>query len=448
VNIRLFLTFLWLNQLLEVSNGKSNKRYEKQKLYSQFCTNLVSSMTEKVEYLNGLRGLAALGVVFSHLFGTLLPVMVEGINGPYAAIPHLGNYEALLYWSPLNFLYGGNIAVSIFFVLSGYVLTYRFFLNGGDKKHIKASAFRRYPRLMIPVFFSMLLMYFVISLGFGYNNTAAQITGSQWLGSYDTKTANIFMTLFSGLIGVFVANKWYINPPLWTMTTEFFGSFLVFGLCLLLGNRRNRRFLYAIGLLLFFGTFILIGDRKYPWVIHAIGVVLSLSKQYVCFLIGMILADLYNSQGKEKYEIKNPISIFCLFILGLIFASYLDGNNYASFLPRLMGSNTQWFYHTMGAGIILCCLVNSRSLQKFFSSKVPRFLGRISFSMYITHIIIVFSLSCWLIVKLYPIVPYPWMVLIVIAISFPLILLVGYIGTIFIDEPGVEFSHWLYNLVF
>lgn len=44
------------------------------------------------------------------------------------------------------------------FVLSGFVLTFKFFKTG-DSDIIKASAAKKYVRLVIPVLFSMLLFY-------------------------------------------------------------------------------------------------------------------------------------------------------------------------------------------------------------------------------------------------------------------------------------------------
>ena len=80
-------------------------------------------MTEKISYLDGLRGVAAINVMLMHFFIVLLPAMIYSDRMP----SHLGNLEKIFTSTPLGLIGAGNFSVCIFFVLSGYVLTQKYF---------------------------------------------------------------------------------------------------------------------------------------------------------------------------------------------------------------------------------------------------------------------------------------------------------------------------------
>jgi len=103
-------------------------------------------MTEKINYLDGLRGVAAINVMIMHFFIILVPAMIYSDRMP----SHLGNIEQIFSSTPLGLIGAGNFSVCIFFVLSGYVLTQKYFKNK-NKKIIIRGAMRRYIRLFVPV---------------------------------------------------------------------------------------------------------------------------------------------------------------------------------------------------------------------------------------------------------------------------------------------------------
>src|SRR6478735_3104673 len=106
-------------------------------------------MTERFKYLDGLRGVAALVVVFAHFFQFFLPA---------AFAPALADHleEKTLGGSPLNLAINGNFAVTLFFVLSGFVLSAPFFLKR-DAWWYMGATIKRYPRLALPAAASTLL---------------------------------------------------------------------------------------------------------------------------------------------------------------------------------------------------------------------------------------------------------------------------------------------------
>jgi peptidoglycan/LPS O-acetylase OafA/YrhL len=72
--------------------------------------------------------------------------------------------------------------------------------------------------------------------------------------------------------GTFFAGDDTYNPVLWTMTIEFYGSMLVFAMALLFGSQRTQ------------------------WTLYLAAAILFLNSYYLAFIIGMGLADTFNSK--------------------------------------------------------------------------------------------------------------------------------------------------------
>ena len=195
---------------------------------------------QKITYLNGLRGVAAFIVVFHHFIYAFYPALFLG----FGAQLHLKTGEEVFFsGSIFNLLYNGNFAVCIFFVLSGFVLSHKFFLQK-DYSVIKEGVAKRYVRLVIPVAFSVLVAFFLMKFSFFYNQQAGKISGSDWLGEFWTFHPNFLDALNQTFIGAFFFNSFGYNMTLWSISYELIGSFLIFGFLIFFGKRKNRYWAY------------------------------------------------------------------------------------------------------------------------------------------------------------------------------------------------------------
>jgi peptidoglycan/LPS O-acetylase OafA/YrhL len=378
-------------------------------------------MTGKITYLDGLRGVAAINVMIMHFFVALAPAMIYGSKLP----SHFGNLDLVFSSTPLGLIGAGNFSVCIFFVLSGFVLTHKYF-EMKDRSIIVSSAVRRYIRLFIPIFAAVMLSYLLASAGLYryYIETMMISAGSNYRG-YWAFTPDLLDAVKQAVWDAFfVGGKTVYNPVLWTMKIEFFGSMLVFAMSLLFGQLRSRCTFYLAAAVLFLNTY------------------------YLAFTIGMVLADIFNSK-LQLFKTGNKTILFTLVVLGLFLGSYpispLTGDSLYGFLDNGLFRTPLVTYHIIGAGMIMYVLLNSQGLQKAFSSQVPVFLGKISYSLYLVHFPVIGSFTCALFLALYPVLPYGEAFLISCLLSLVLIIPLSYLFYMYIDTAGVKLSKSFYN---
>ncbi|KQV83223.1 acyltransferase [Rhizobium sp. Root1220] len=335
----------------------------------------------RISYLDALRGIAALQVLLLHF-----------VTGYY---PSIASHK-----SPMAFLYDGASAVFIFFTLSGYVLTAAF---AKTEAPFVSQAVNRTLRLGIPVAASVAFSAVLFAVFAGYNVAAGEITGSAWLSTYWSPPIDrwfgrdAFDALFIGYgessmfrwFGVSAANLPALpsafNAPLWTLSVELYGSFLIFALNI--AQRRNTRL----------------------WLVLLIALAVVLCRSpLICFLAGHLAAR-YRLAVIPASRIW-PTLLIVVGVLSCLSSIYW----HPEFLVRACAASSQ---------IVLPCYGNPQSLQRIAGSimitlgimrsdgarallgrgRIER-LGALSFPIYLVHWPIVFGLSAFVTVLLAPII--------------------------------------------
>ncbi|TGE23841.1 acyltransferase [Hymenobacter aquaticus] len=388
------------------------------------------SSAHALGYLDGLRGLAAAVVVIHHLAGFFYPTMLSG--DAYSA--HWGGgVEQAVASTPLNLLIGGNFAVCLFFVLSGLVLSEKFWRTG-QLEVLRSQACRRYVRLMLPVLFAALVALALWVAGAYRNTEVAEITGARRFGEYWAELPGLKQILHDLAVGIPLGGESGYNPVFWTLSIELFGSFIVFALLAFFGAVRHRAWVYAAAIL-----------------------VLSVSElnfYYTGFILGVWLNDWrHHAPG----GLPRGVGVGSLLLLGAVFfGSYptadlvrVQDTIYWFLQPDWLGNERAiQVWHLLGAALLLLGVFALPGLQRLLGRRWLRGLGAVSFSLYLLHFLVLGSFSSAVFLALRAQFGYDASVALTVLATLPVLGLTSYAMYRVVDLPGIRLAQWLYDRFF
>lgn len=357
----------------------------------------MSSAAGKLVHLECARGVASVIVIFNHFCVGFLPVLKTSVT------------KGGLLYTPAYFLINGGGAVTFFFLLSGFVLTQEFFANPAANV-LARSVIKRLPRLMLPVSVTIFAGLAILLFGGAPHRAAAAISQSAWLASFGN--ANFPPGFEPGLtsalqrcLTVFLfANNAQYNSNLWTMRDEFAGSLLVFAVSALFLVPRLR------------GPALMI-----PLHLGLIVAAFFLHIAFVAFLVGSGLAYLIVVQ-RLRLQFSGPTT--ALLLLGAVMGFSTDGLPVVRSLPAVAGSL-----------LLMLALLGNDGLARRLSGPIGRWLGELSFPLYLVHTLVILSLGSALFVKLAAVGLGPGAVLI---ITFAAVLL----ASLLFSLPLVALERW------
>ncbi|KXJ88843.1 acyltransferase family-domain-containing protein [Microdochium bolleyi] len=339
-------------------------------------------------WLDGLRGVASFGVFLFHhsRFGH------PNIKIAYGGSPEQHN---ILQLPILRLLVHGRTMVSVFFIVSGYALSFSALKlirqrdHAGLARRLSSSVFRRAIRLMLPSFVAGFLHYLAQRAGL----VQAWNHESSFLG--DTAA---FMAEFAGLMDPFTWTTevpyLFYGPQLWTIPVEFRASMFLF--VTLLGLARAVTGV-RLAVVAFLGVYAM---ARRQWDVSL-------------FMAGIMLADvnltahhrggtaaIAGSGGTQAYRPSGPtrrllkkISLVTLLLFGLYLASYPTQKAHATnvyiWLSRIGPAEDTDFrsrvYTSVGAALSVTAISFLPACQRALERPLARYMGRISYALYLTH---------------------------------------------------------------
>jgi peptidoglycan/LPS O-acetylase OafA/YrhL len=300
--------------------------------------------------LNGVRAIAAFIVIFFHINADLSLFGLEPINS-------LSKKAEM-----------SRHAVVLFFVLSGYLITYLLMKEKNSYKKIDIKKFyiRRIIRIWPAYYFTILLALFLIPVGVYQENTA-----------YSLKTILLY-SLFIPNFAILVGYSLPSISPLWSIGVEeqFYAAWPV-----LLGKTKNvikTLLIFLLGYLAIKFLFAITGRAH-----HVINFYLYYFS-YDTMAIGGIVAWLFYKKHKFLKWLYHPVvqSLCWIFFIGSLFLGPLN----VYFLID------KEIYAMAFATIILNVSTNPSSIIKL-NAPVFNYLGKISYGLYLYHPLALIILS-------------------------------------------------------
>jgi peptidoglycan/LPS O-acetylase OafA/YrhL len=344
---------------------------------------------EKFEFIEGTRGIAAVQVVALHYFTTFLPAFARA--GSFAHF----HWETRFAKTPLFFLADGYTAVFIFFLMSGFVLAPSF---SSLKLGLLRQVEKRFLRLYIPVAAAIVLAV-GLALSIGSQSTfVASMSHSDWVAalfhnpltwrslSKEFVASSMVLgydgtSIFSSLAAV---THWFalspitvsMDPPLWTLHAEFWGSIL-----LIVTSRLYRAL-----------------SPKVFWTIFVIALPVTGTSFFTLFLLG------FAAYQNRKFYLRRQ-NLTCAFLgvsaitVGILAASIADTAHFAvalavmSRFTFLQAYNGYQFQNEIAACLIMLGVLLLPLSRSILSTRIPLWLGKISFSLYLIHFPILFTIG-------------------------------------------------------
>lgn len=359
------------------------------------------------ELLDGLRGVAAILVLFYHIF--------EGLA--------FAEYKNEAGDGMITTLNHGHIAVDFFFILSGFVISYAY-----DDRWSKMSTWQFFKRRLIRLH-PMLIMGAIIG------TIAFAVVGFE---KWDGTTAPTGWVMTALLLTMFMipavpgvpyevrgnGEMFPLNGPGWSLFFEYIGNILY----ALFIRRLSTAMLALITLLLgaVHAWFFIWNVSGYDmigvgWTIDEVNFWGGLVRMLFPFTIGMLLARTFKPR-----KIKGAFYICSMALIVLFAVPYIASTGNISL-------NSLYEFICIAAVFPLLVWIGACGDNgKGYTSRINRLLGDISYPLYIVHYPIMYIFYAWLIEKQYYTLQDCWPMAALVVVSS---ILLAYLCLKLYDEP-------------
>lgn len=357
--------------------------------------------TKRITFLDGLKGFACLGVFTHHFFLSFFPASYFGTE---AAVMTASGFDARLSVEPYSFFVNGNFWVCLFLVVSAFLTSNKIFQlrasyeaspygasNGVSHERerqsgpipvfdtLSATLLKRYLRLMIPAALIGIFSYFLTDL-----LTLARLN---YLGKVNTLSFPSF--LYHAVVHMWIFVDSSVQGPFWMLHYLLFGSYLA----ILIALATPVKSRLALPIHLFLAAALGILNHYYAGIV--LGVMICYLYHYGTllqkssgkgFLTKMISLLIHNK------VLRGVVGILLL-LAGLFlgaYPSYVKPDNIYRIFNAYAFRDPEAYelIHGVAAACLLASFFLLKGLASFFSTKPFLFLGKLSFSIFLVHSIL------------------------------------------------------------
>ncbi|MGP6140264.1 acyltransferase family protein [Jeotgalibaca sp. A127] len=299
---------------------------------------------KRIEIFDGMRGLAAIVVLIFHI--------INWTPAGYAA----GKFEFInegWRWfttSPLKILWAGNEAVVVFYLIAGFVIA-KPYIEGRD---VRFGSFveKRFTRLVLP-YWAILLVTFGLIVLFGHLKDSISLSGSFNVKWSEVPEVGPQLLMMEHDLDTSAGAFWSIILEWWVaLVIPFVGVAL-------------RKFptgdVVAVSLAV-------------SWVLMNFPGTLGRAAFYfLFFLVGAVLAK-HLDQVRSFYRDRKWVLASALILVPF---QWIVGD--------VIDRRTALLFTAAGLVLVTVAIIESPFWTRVFKSPLLLFLGRISFSLYLTH---------------------------------------------------------------
>jgi peptidoglycan/LPS O-acetylase OafA/YrhL len=364
--------------------------------------------TGRIAPLDSLRGLAALIVVFHHCLVTspqFWSVYQHPADTPLMRL--FGN-------TPLHLLWDGPEFVLVFFTLSGFVLSLPFWAGKQLpwRQFIVRRVLRIYPTYLVAVTIGMILLTL---LSHGALSGLSDWTKQFWNRPLDWKTVADHVFLMAS------AGDNYIDTPVWSLVVEMHISLLfpLLMLALMQSEGLTLAMAFALALLGDWGVQQDPGNHIHPFLTS-----FATSASFLwLFVVGALMAR--HRQALTAAIARVPVTLQ----IAVLAAGLVALNSIWQF-----GAGERYrFLEQAGAIIVVASSATMGWLQRLLDVAPLRWLGKISYSLYLIHFVVLFTV-------LYAFRPEVTLLRIVIAVPILSIAAAALLYR-FVEAPSIAWGH-------
>ncbi len=362
----------------------------------------------RLSEIDAMRGLAALSVVLYHFV-----LMFE------RGILHFNQNGEVIHDSPYKILavlrpfYSGEEAVIMFFILSGFVLSLPALSGRGQPYPVFVC--RRIFRIYVPYLAALALAVLGNFLWHGSLGRGSWADAT-WLNPVDWKLV-VQHILFLGEYPVAT-----FNTAFWSLVVEMRAS-LIFPLLFLLTMSVRRH------IVLFF--LLCLACPLLTVAVQLLGHHALTNSEFTFRFIGMFLVGILVASYKDKIQRR----ISSLNIYGGIAFLLISLSVYAYswfVMERYLKTTVSVWISAAGAVGILCLGIGWAPMMKFLRMRIPQFLGKISYSLYLVHGTVLFAFTHAFGTRC------PWYIF--LAIYLPVTILSAVVMYRYVEKPAMEYG--------
>jgi len=323
-----------------------------------------------------------------------------------------------------------NSFVDFFFVLSGFVITSKY-VGINSAKAFWAFIQKRLIRLY-PLLFYTTTLYLLFQLIFNiyFPSLVASKEGiPDLLYSYlDTMSFQNSTTVFNNLYTTSVFHMG-MNFPSWSISAEII-AYIIFGWMMLLGAWKNWNKNWMVAILIFFAVIFCIYKGQFYFT-EDYGFVRCI----ICFMLGYFVWVI----SKFDFQIPGFVEWLIPILLLLIFFKLNRLDGYAKSMGALA------LIPVFFAAAILVFVKSNGFISTILAQKPFAFLGKISYSIYLNHILIITIVPHFMFQVVHlPVTPL--FQLAVMLLSFISLILYSYLTNLFVEQKVGDYLKRKFNV--